>query len=93
MKTKILTIVLFLSLLLFSCSGLTTEGLRVKIKEDIASEITQVDGVRMVDFQLVHQEGNYYNGVLTTSENGEKQVYDVKVTYDGSNYQWEILTE
>ena len=84
---------MFPCLLLFSCTGLTTEGLRQHIKKEIIDEVAQIGGIKVVDFQLVHEEGNYYNGTLTTIEDGERFIYDVAVTYDGSNYKWEIITE
>lgn len=84
---------MLLSFSLFSCKELTTEGLRQHIKEEITTEVTQINGVKVVDFQMVHEQGNYYNGTLTTKENGEVFVYNVLVTYDGSNYKWEIIIE
>lgn len=84
---------MLLTLSLFSCKELTTEGLRQHIKEEITTEVTQISGVKVIDFQMVHEQGNYYNGTLTTKENGEVFVYNVIVTYDGSNYKWEIITE
>ncbi len=92
-RLYIIFISLLLSLLLFSCNGLTTEGLKQQIKKEIIEEITQMEGVKFVDFQLVHEEGNYYNGTLTTIEDGEKYIDNVTVTYDGYNYKWEIITE
>ncbi|PXV60163.1 hypothetical protein CLV62_13011 [Dysgonomonas alginatilytica] len=92
-KLHISFISMLMTLLLFSCKELTTEGLRQHIKEEITTEVAQINGVKVIDFQMVHEQGNYYNGTLTTKENGEVFVYDVIVTYDGSNYKWEIITE
>ncbi|MDH6307398.1 hypothetical protein M2451_000547 [Dysgonomonas sp. PFB1-18] len=76
------------------CQSMITEGLKEHIKKEIVSEISKLDKtIRVVDFQLVYEEGNYYNGTLTTKEDEETFVYDVLVTYDGSNYKWEIITE
>ena len=74
-----------------SCGGVTTESLRQTIKKDITTTVAKTHGIKVVDFQLVHLEGNYYSGTLTTMEDGQKFVYNVDVTYDGSNYKWEIL--
>lgn len=93
MNRLVIYIVLFLNFALFySCQPLTTEGLREHLKKDIASELSKLDNsIKVTDFQLVHEEGNYYNGTLTTKEDGEMFIYDVLVTYDGSNYKWEII--
>ncbi|NDW11233.1 hypothetical protein [Dysgonomonas sp. 520] len=90
---KLYTLLLIISLF-YSCQSMTTEGLREHIKKEITSEISRLDNsIKVTDFQLVHEEGNYYNGTLTTKEDGDTFIYDVKVTYDGSNYKWEIITE
>lgn len=73
---------------------MTTERLREHIEKEIKSEVFELDNtIKIVDFHLVHEVGNYYNGTLTTTENGEKFLYNVMVTYDGNNYKWEIITE
>ena len=41
------------------------------------------------DFTLVHQDGNNYTGLATCTLDGEKMDLDVKVVYDGSNFQAE----
>ena len=71
---------------------MTTESLRSQITKDLKETIYNLDKtIKVIDFQLVHEEGNYYNGTLTTKEDGETYTHDVSVIYDGANYKWEIL--
>ena len=47
-------------------------------------------GVRATDVTFIHQEGNYYTGIITLSDGSETEEYDINVIYDGRTFQYEI---
>lgn len=48
------------------------------------------DFINVESLTLRHSEGNHYTGVMKTEEKGYNHSYDVKVSYDGSFFQWEV---
>ena len=86
---------LFISLFIFSCHDLTdTQELSLWVKQSIIQEWEkEIAGeYEIIDFNLVHQAGKEYKGLLSVIDysNNERFSYIVKVIYDGDSFIWEI---
>lgn len=83
-------------ILFSSCmGGVNKEELRNRVIQDIDNEFNQKANdygisYEIVSFDLLHNVGNEYNGLLKTIEDGETFNYSVKVTVEGDNYLWII---
>ena len=84
-------LILFLTLMLFSCNTGNVEKLRNKILVSIKQKIeAEGGGIEIVSFILTHVDGNEYAGVLETMEDGDLYSYTVNVISDGKSFEWEI---
>ena len=82
-----------LMVLFFSSCKLSTKELTEEVKISIVETWQKegVTGIKIDSFMLTHKGGNEYTGLLETSEEGGKFKYNVNVTYDGENMQWQIV--
>ena len=49
----------------------------------------------MLSFDLVHDEGNKYSGILETKYDEMTQTFSIELLYDGETYlyEWELIDE
>ena len=84
---------LYITLLLFIFQGcsLGINQLTSEVQQDIQNTYNQEQlGITVTSLVLTHEEGNYYAGVLETSEPDGEYVYNVEVIYDGNSFIWEV---
>ena len=84
---------LYITLLLFIFQGcsLGINQLTSEVQQDIQNTYNQEQlGIKVTSLVLTHEEGNYYAGVLETSEPDGEYVYNVEVIYDGNSFIWEV---
>tara|TARA_Y100000589_G_scaffold193908_1_gene183430 strand:- start:1993 stop:2262 length:270 start_codon:yes stop_codon:yes gene_type:complete len=84
---------LYITLLLFVFQGcsLGINQLTSEVQQDIQNTYNQEQlGITVTSLVLTHEEGNYYAGVLETSEPDGEYVYNVEVIYDGNSFIWEV---
>ena len=80
-----------LLLLIFQGCSLGINQLTSEVKQDIQNTYNQEQlGITVKSLVLTHEEGNYYAGVLETSEPDGEYVYNVEVIYDGNSFIWEV---
>ena len=86
------SLLLAMTLALSGC-GASTDDLAKEVLASMEETFAQDAATRHVkikDFTLIHEDGKKYKGLLNTMEHGEKFTYSVEVTYDGSNFMWEV---
>lgn len=80
-----------LLLLTFQGCSLGINQLTSEVQQDIQNTYNQEQlGITVKSLVLTHEEGNYYAGVLETSEPDGEYVYNVEVIYDGNSFIWEV---
>ncbi|MBI4639787.1 MAG: DUF4339 domain-containing protein [Candidatus Tectomicrobia bacterium] len=45
---------------------------------------------KIINFSLVHKQGNEYSGLLEVEQNGTNSQCAVQVTYDGKQFMWQL---
>lgn len=82
-----------ISALLLSCQKLTTSQLNREVRKSMRETFIKEGqiGVSIVNLTLVHEEGNYYTGVVRLRYDGGTYEHAVNVVYDGDSFAWEIL--
>jgi len=87
---KQLILILILSISFCSCS-MGVNQLTNEVEEDIQQTYNQENlGIIVNSLILTHEEGNYYIGILETSEPDGNFSYNVDVVYDGNSFVWEV---
>lgn len=70
--------------------GSDTDMLQKEVKKMMVEKMKEKgQALNISEFTLVHQDGNNYTGLAICTLDGEKIDLDVKVVYDGSNFQAE----
>ena len=88
MKKLFYITLLFLT---FQGCSLGINQLTSEVQQDIQNTYNQEQlGITVKSLVLTHEEGNYYAGVLETSEPDGEYVYNVEVIYDGNSFIWEV---
>ena len=87
---KQLVLILILSISFNSCS-IGVNQLTNEVEEDIQQTYNEENlGIIVNSLILTHEEGNYYIGILETSEPEGEFSYNVDVVYDGNSFVWEV---
>ena len=82
---------IILLLLTFQGCSLGINQLTSEVQQDIQNTYNQEQlGITVKSLVLTHEEGNYYAGVLETSEPDGEYIYNVEVIYDGNSFIWEV---
>lgn len=98
---KNIILVLFLSFALLGCSKeinlffTSTEDIAKEIKPMIQEEFDHNKGfkeytLKVLDLTVIKVQGNSYKGLAKVEHDGDIHNLTVNITYDGSNYMWEI---
>lgn len=73
---------------------LTREQLETQVRDNIEKTFranVATMGTQIQSFNLVHEGGNKYKGMLATLTGTKKETAEVDVTYDGKTFLWKIL--
>lgn len=76
--------------------GLTTEDLQAQIQESIQQTFLKdpaTKGIQVQGFNLIHDSGNKYKGMLTAQTDGKTETVEVDVKYDGKGFMWKVLPQ
>ena len=89
-------LIFLLSALITACSDarLNQNELADQVKQSMLSNQQFIDNdITVKSFMLTRNapDSNIYTGILETSEPAGDFTYKVTVTYDGTNFTWEIL--
>lgn len=82
-----------------SCNGgvskdRLTKTVRADIETAFSKKATENGMTYSINsFNLVHDEGNRYTGILKSTENGNEFTYQVDVIVDGDSYVWKIVDQ
>lgn len=86
--------VVLVALFALSNMKLDTETLSSEVENHIRenlSENKRLSNLEIKSFNLVHKEGNSYEGLLLVNDGDLKdKTIKVKVTYDGERFMWEL---
>lgn len=87
-------VILLIIVLFFGTSKLETpqlkDAIELSIKEHFAEKANLKD-LKIDAFNLIHNEGNNYTGLLEVSdEKGYSRKLRINVIYDGESYMWEV---
>lgn len=102
MKKSIYVLALFLISILTSCGGFSIEDVEDQTEATLVESISETLGfeseeIKVLDYSLVQESDNIYNGILKTKINVMKQTWDVEVALDQSsgdfNVKWELINE
>jgi len=89
-NTKLLFVTLFAMISMMACR-LSDKDLAKEIKKSMQqSKQFKENDIVIKSLILTKKSGNDYNGILETSEPNGEFTYKVAVTYDGTNYTWEV---
>jgi hypothetical protein len=88
-------LIFMLSFVIAGCSDarLNQNDLAEQVKHSMLSNQHFIDNdIKLKSFMLTRNapDSNIYTGILETSEPGGDFIYKVTVTYDGTNFTWEI---
>lgn len=91
---------LFLTFALFGCSKeinqffTSTEDIAKEIEPLIQEEFNNKDfkeyHLKVLDLTVMKVQGNSYKGLAKVEHDGDIHHLTINITYDGSNYMWEI---
>lgn len=93
---KIISVILSISILFFSC-GLSTEELTKEVRKSMELEYSKNENydINIVSLVLIKESDSEYTGVLETEEslktapdNYVSGKYNVEVVTDGKNFTW-----
>ena len=99
MKQKVFNFLLLFALI--SCdTRLTTSEIEEDLGSSLIESISEYYDVSYSDFDLlsfdlVHDEGNKYSGILETQFDKMTQTFSIELLYDGETYlyEWELIDE
>jgi hypothetical protein len=77
-------------------SALTKEQLEIEVRKNIQETFLKsadTKDTQIENFNLVHESGNNYKGMLTAKTDGKTETAEVDVTYDGRTFMWKILPQ
>ena len=72
---------------------LTRAQLETQVRENIESNlrVKTLNKTEVKSFNLVHESGNKYKGILIAKTGASTETAEVDVTYDGETFLWQIL--
>ncbi len=76
--------------------GMTKEQLESEVRKSIQETFLKsadTKDVQVESFNLVHESGNKYKGMLAAKAAGNTETLEVDVTYDGRTFMWKVLPQ
>jgi hypothetical protein len=77
-------------------SALTQQQLESQVRQNIQETFLKdpaTKGIQIQGFNLIHDSGNKYKGMLTAQTDGKTETVEVDVTYDGKGFMWKIVPQ
>ena len=80
----------------FGVGAMTKEQLESEVRKSIQETFLKsadTKDVQVESFNLVHESGNKYKGMLAAKTAGNTETLEVDVTYDGRTFMWKVLPQ